>query len=149
MKNVLPIAVCFLLFGCGGSILDAAQTTVIAAHKGVMEFDSNFAPIYEKARIEAREKSATREELEKRIEPWEKVRKNLVTTLCVIKTAALSIDLAQNGHTTDWTKRTACVIEALKSLKETIESVGLELPKQISKALELGASFTAPCKNDG
>lgn len=149
MKAVIPVTFCFFIFGCGASVLDAAQKTVVTAHRGVMEFDARFAPVYEAARIKAREESATREELEKRIAPWEAVRKNLVTTLLIIKTAALSISIAQDGYSSDWIKRTACVMEALTALEETIKSAGLTLPFQISEALKLGKPFIGPCKNDG
>lgn len=149
MKNILPITFCFVLSGCGASVLDAAQNTVVTAHQGVMKFDACFAPVYEAARIKAREESETREELEKRIAPWETVRKSLVTALIAIKTAALSINIAQDGHSSDWIKRTACVMEALTELEKAIKAVGVTLPPQISEALKLGKPFIGPCKNDG
>lgn len=145
MKKALPFILLFVA-GCGASALDAAQTTVVAAHRALLEFDSEFAPLYQAARANARKESKSWEERDEKIAPWEDVRKAVTTAGLSLRTAALAIEIARDGFESDWEKRMGCVVRALLSLESTLGEIGIKVPPSISKTIRAGEIVAAPCE---
>jgi len=135
----------FLFAGCGSAALDAAKTTVVAAGQVWMEADSKFAPAYEQARIEARESSDSWEERDAKIEKWEDGRTALITAGFALKSAALAIAIAEDGHATDWIRRTACAVEALRAAEQALAALKVDLAG-LSKVLELSHRLVGTCE---
>ena len=130
---------------CGGSTLSTAKSTVVAAGQVWMEADAQFAPAYEQARIEARDSSSSWEERDAKIEKWEEGRKALVAASFALKSAALAVAIAEDGHSTDWIRRTACAVESLKAAEQSLAALDLDLTG-LSKVLELSQHLVGTCE---
>lgn len=123
----------FTFFGCGSTALTTAKKTVIVIGQAWIEVDSDFSVAYEQARIEARETSSTWEERDAKLEKWEAARKAVVTTGLAVKTAALAISIAEDGHVSDWPVQLKKMTEAIKSLYQALQVIGIKIPDAISK----------------
>lgn len=123
----------FLLIGCGNTALNTAKKTVIVVGQAWMEVDSDFSVAYEKARVEARETSSTWEERDAKLEKWEEARKAVVASGLAVKSAALAVSIADDGYTSDWSVQLKKMIEAIKSLYQALQVIGIEIPDAISK----------------
>ncbi len=123
----------FMLLGCGSSALTAARKTIVIAGQAWMEVDSDFSVAYERARIEARETSSTWEERDAKLEKWEEARKAVVASGLAIKSAALAVSIADDGYTSDWSVQLKKMTEAIKSLYQALQVIGIEIPDAISK----------------
>lgn len=132
--TILPII--FLLTSCGGQ-LQTAKKSLVVAHGVYTEIDSNFAVLYEQARESARWTSESWEERDRVLEQWEKARKTLVSTGYALKTAAMSLAIAEDGFKTDWQVQVKKVVEVFESLKECLENVDVKIPKSFDKVLKI------------
>lgn len=135
-----------LLTGCTSSAIDSAQTTLVTAHYALLEIDSEFAPLYEKARENARASSSTWEERDKKIEPWEKARKAITATGMSLKAAALSLEIAREGFYSGWEHRMGCLLNSLNQLRETLLELNVKIPISVSRVIEIGKLVAVPCK---
>ena len=131
--------------GCGASALGTAKTTVVAAGQVWMQADAQFAPLYEQARIDARENSDSWEERDGSIAKWEKGRDALVAAGFALKSAALAIAIAEDGHSTDWIRRTACAVEALRAAEQSLAALDIDFPG-LSKVFEISQQLVGTCK---
>jgi hypothetical protein len=143
--HLLKLIPLLFLFGCGGSALGTAKSTIVAAGQVWMEADARFAPLYERARVEARTNSDTWEQRDAAIEKWEVGRKALVSAGFALKSAALSIAIAEDGIATDWKRRTACAVEALKAAGDALAALEVDLAG-LSKVLQLSQQLIGSCE---
>lgn len=127
----------FLTVGCVNSELKAAKTTVIVIGQAWMELDSTFAPAYEQARIHARDTSSTWQERDQKLEKWEAARKALVSSGLAVKTAALAVSIAEDGYTSDWQGQLKKTTEAIKSMCQALQVIGMKVPDAILKFTEI------------
>jgi len=100
-----------------------------------MRIDAQFADLYEQARIDARENSSSWEERDSTIAKWEKAREALVAAGFALKSAALAIAIAEDGYLTDWIRRTARAVEALKAAEQSLAALDVDFAG-LSKILE-------------
>lgn len=119
----------FFITGCGNAALRTAHSTVVVLGQTWIKADEAFAPIYEQARISARDSTSTWAERDKKLEPWEKARTALVAAGLTIKTAALAISIAEDGFTSDWTVQIVKAIDAITATCEALKVVGITLPE--------------------
>jgi len=125
----IPLSFILILttIGCASSVLQSAHTTVVTLGQIWAEADAVFAVSYEQARIEARESSSTLEERNQKLIAWENARSALISSGLLIKTAALSISIAEDGYQSDWSIQLSRAIDAINAMYKAIKIIGIEL----------------------
>jgi len=126
----------FLTTGCGNAALRTAHSTVVVLGQTWTEADATFAPMYELARIAARDTSNSWTDRDKKLEKWEKARAALTAAGLAIKTAALAISIAEDGFTSDWTIQIGRAIDAVTATCEALKVVGIVPPEAFIEALK-------------
>lgn len=137
MEKIVFLLPLVLLTSCSGGQLQTAKRSLVAAHSVYIEIDSSFSSMYEQARENARLTSESWEERDAKLEQWEKAKKSLISTGYALKTAAMSIDIAEEGLGSDWRIQIKKVTEAFDSLCKCLEAVDIRIPKKIDKVLKI------------
>jgi hypothetical protein len=103
-----------------------------------MQLDASFAPIYEKARTKARDASQTWEERDAKLVEWETARTALMASGLALKSAALTLQIADNGQSMNWKTQVAGALDALEATFDTLDTVGIRIPAGARKAILVG-----------
>lgn len=127
-----------------GATTDGARAALHGATLAVDATDATYAPIYDRARTDARLSSETREELDAKIAPFDDVEKSLE----VAHQSLLMLELALDAGDTDSTfERAGCVADALGRLRAGLRSVGIEPSSQLSKADATLRALASACRS--
>jgi hypothetical protein len=128
--------------GCGGPP-PAARQTLGGAAIGVASLDGAAAEGYERAHRVAMEESDTLERYELRMHPWDTLETALRVTSSSLFAADAALDSWGAGGEREWIGLAGCVAVALRELIAAATAVGLDVPSQFERYLELGGQIAA------
>jgi hypothetical protein len=128
--------------GCGGAPA-AVRQTLGGVAIGVAALDGSAAEGYESAHHVALESSTTREQYEERMHAWDTLERALRTTSSSLYAADAALDSWDAGGDREWIGLAGCVAVAVRELVAAAEAVGLEVPSQFARYLELGGQIAS------
>lgn len=128
-KLAFSVLLFAFLNGCGSSAIRMARSTVYVVGEAYIDADGVFSEAYKKARENARSSSSTWEERDAKIKLWDDARSALIAAGFALKTAALSISIADDGFKTDWKTQTIKALVAIDSAFKALDAVGIHVSR--------------------
>ncbi len=133
-----------LASACGGVSPEVARLALSTATQAVKAADDAYEPVYEAARVDARDTSEGWTERDLKMIPYDRVEVALEKVHAILLIAESSLDV---GATDSALERAACAAEALAELRAALRGVDEEPSPALSKADAALRALGSACRS--
>lgn len=138
---ITMLALAVLSSACGGAGIQTTRSALLITDGVVDRIDAEVAPLAEDAHERALAESTSREEYDRRMQPWVRVSSAITGVQAALLASAITVEAVESGQDGDVLGAIGCTVEALAELAAMLPDVGVDVPPTLRTAIALLAEL--------